>query len=86
MQLKLTSENIRTDYPGNTLFYRINRIPPSEENYIPGLKFLRRQIRDQIQLLGKSAMNCQPDHNFFECWSKCDLFRSLFRDLCIFIS
>ena len=29
-------DNIRTDYPSNQLFYSINRIPRTEENYDPG--------------------------------------------------
>ena len=44
----LVQDNIKTDFPGNQLFYTINRIPPSEENYNP-----RRALakNDKIQVL-----------------------------------
>ena len=43
-------DNIKTDWPGNQLFYTINRIPPSEENYNPRrVKSLAKN--DKIQVL-----------------------------------
>jgi len=45
-------DNIRIDYPSNQLFYTINRIPRTEENYDPANLFSNRKSGpDQIQLL-----------------------------------
>ena len=39
-------DNIRTDYPSNQLFYSINRIPRTEENYDPGTWVMTLHLND----------------------------------------
>ena len=45
------SETIKLDYPGNQLFYTINRIPKTEENFNPIRSSRSSSDDDQIQIL-----------------------------------
>ena len=72
-------ETIRLDYPGNQLFYTINRIPKTEENFDPTSRstFLSSEDDDQIQVLnnynrelrGIRIKDFESDQSEFRFWS-----------------
>ena len=45
-EIPVRLDNIRTDYPSNQLFYSINRIPRTEENYDPGTWVMTLHLND----------------------------------------